>query len=303
LPTDPHADPPVWAAVVVTYEAGPRLTACVQSVLADTSAGPVDVVVVDNGSKDGSVDALRASVPAVAVVTSPGNVGYARAANLGTAETRAPIVAVLNSDTVLEPGAAKALVDRLEREARIGAVGPLLRNPDGTPYPSARTLPSITVAAGHAIVGLWNPENRFSAQYRQLDADPAAPRLVDVVSGAAIWLRRAALDEVGGWDERFFMYLEDTDLCWRLRGAGWDVAYEPSAVVRHEQGASTAQRPYRMLVEHHRSAWRFARKRYTGGRAVLLPFAAAFLAVRAVVVIGAEAVRRRRRRRGEGSDG
>jgi len=233
----------------------------------------------------------------VRVVRAPGNVGYARAANLGAAATRAPVVAVLNVDLVVEPGAAKALLDRLDREARLGAVGPQLRNPDGSAYPSARTMPSIPVAVGHAILGLWKPDNRYTAQYRQLDADPSAPRLVDVVSGAAIWLRRTALDEVGGWDERYFMYLEDTDLCWRLRRAGWDIAYEPSAVVDHEQGAITARRPYRMLLEHHRSAWRFTRVRLTGARAVLLPFAAMFLTARAVAAVAAESWRARGRRR------
>jgi N-acetylglucosaminyl-diphospho-decaprenol L-rhamnosyltransferase len=293
LPTE-EGDPPAWAAVLVSYEAGARLTAAVRSVLADTSAGPVDLVVVDNGSTDGSIDRLRAELPDVRVVRSPGNVGYSRAANLGTAATRAPIVAVLNVDLVVEPGTAKALLDRLDREPRLGAVGPQLLNPDGSVYPSGRTMPSIPVAIGHGILGLWNPDNRFTARYRQLDADPSAPRLVDVISGAAIWLRRAALDEVGGWDERYFMYLEDTDLCWRLRRAGWDVAYEPSAVVHHEQGAITAQVPYRMLVEHHRSAWRFARTRLTGVKVVLRPFAAVFLAARAVLAVAAQAWRRLR---------
>ena len=299
MPTDSQADRPRWAAVVVNYEGGDRLVGCVRSVLADTSAGPVELVVVDNGSTDGSVNGLRALLPDVRVVRAPGNVGYARAANLGAAATRAPVVAILNVDLVVEAGAAKALLDRIDREARLGAVGPQLRNSDGTAYPSARTMPSVPVAVGHAIFGIWNPENRYTAQYRQLDADPSTPRLVDVVSGAAIWLRRAALDEVGGWDERYFMYLEDTDLCWRLRRAGWDVAYEPSAVVDHEQGAITARRPYRMLVEHHRSAWRFARVRYTGAKVVLLPFAAVFLAARAVLALGAAAVSQRR---GRGSD-
>jgi N-acetylglucosaminyl-diphospho-decaprenol L-rhamnosyltransferase len=293
LSTDP-AVLPRWAAVVVTYEAGaPRLLACVRSVLADTSAGPVDLVVVDNGSTDGSTDALRAELPDVRMVRAPGNVGYSRAANLGIAVTRAPIVAVLNADLVVEEGAARALLGRLDREARLGAVGPQLRNPDGSVYPSARTLPSIPDAVGHALLGLWSPDNRYTARYRQLDADPSAPRLVDVVSGAAMWLRRAALDEVGGWDERYFMYLEDTDLCWRLRRAGWDVAYEPSAVIHHEQGAITARVPYRMLLEHHRSAWRFAKVRYTGARMVLLPFAAALLAARAVLAVVTQACRRR----------
>jgi len=297
LPTESDAERPRWAAVVVNYEGGDRLVGCVRSVLADASAGPVEVVVVDNGSRDGSVDTLRVAVPGVRIVRAPGNVGYARAANLGIAASRAPIVAVLNVDTVVEPGAAKVLLDRLDREARLGAAGPRLRNPDGTAYPSARTMPSIPVAIGHGLVGLWKPDNRFTARYRQLDADPSLPRLVDVVSGAAIWLRRTALDDVGGWDEGYFMYLEDTDLCWRLRRAGWDVAYEPSAVVDHEQGVITARRPYRMLLEHHRSAWRFAKVRLTGVQALLLPFAAVFFATRALLAAGAQAWRALGRRR------
>jgi len=297
LPTESDAERPRWAAVVVNYEGGDRLVGCVRSVLADASAGPVEVLVVDNGSRDGSVDTLRVEVPGVRVVRAPGNVGYARAANLGIAASRAPIVAVLNVDTVVAPGAAKVLLDRLDREARLGAAGPRLRNPDGTAYPSARTMPSIPVAVGHGLVGLWKPDNRFTARYRQLDADPSLPRLVDVVSGAAIWLRRTALDDVGGWDEGYFMYLEDTDLCWRLRRAGWDVAYEPSAVVDHEQGVITARRPYRMLLEHHRSAWRFAKVRLTGVQALLLPFAAVFFATRALLAAGAQAWRALGRRR------
>ena len=291
LVTDPQPSRPGWAAVVVNYEAGDLLEACVRSVLADASAGDVDLVVVDNGSSDGSIDKLLSSFPDVRVVRSPGNVGYARAANLGTAATQAPIVAVLNPDTVIRPGAAGAMFDRMAREARLGACGPRLKNPDGSDYPSARSMPTVPVAIGHGVFGMFWPENRFTAKYRQLDADPTAPRLVDWVSGAAIWLRRTALDEVGGWDERYFMYVEDTDLCWRLRGAGWEVAYEPTAVVEHAQGASTSRRPYRMLLEHHRSAWRFAKVRFTGARVVLLPFAAVYFALRAVLAMGEHAWR------------
>jgi N-acetylglucosaminyl-diphospho-decaprenol L-rhamnosyltransferase len=282
---DRQAVRPRWAAVVVNFEPGPMLVGCITSLLADLSAGPAELVVVDNASSDDSIAQLRAVHPDVHVIRAPGNVGYARAANLGIAATRAPIVAVLNPDTVIEPGTAGALVSRLEHDSRLAACGPRLRNPDGTDYPSARTMPSIPVAIGHGLLGIWWPTNPFTAHYRQLDADPSLPRLVDVVSGAAIWLRRRALDDVGGWDERYFMYLEDTDLCWRLRGAEWEVAYEPGGVVVHVQGASTSRRPYRMLLEHHRSAWRFSRKRLTGARAVLLPFAAIYFAVRAVAAV------------------
>ena len=284
---------PRWAAVVVNFESGPLLVECISVLLADTSAGPIDLVVVDNGSKDDSIAALARAHPSVRVVRAPGNVGYARAANLGIAATRAPIIAVLNPDTIPQPGAAGPMVSRLEHEPRVAACGPRLLNPDGSTYPSARSMPSIPIAIGHGLLGLWWPTNPFTSRYRQLDADPALPRLVDWVSGAAIWLSRRALDDVGGWDERYFMYLEDTDLCWRLRAAKWEIAYEPAGVVMHVQAASTSRHPYRMLLAHHRSAWRFARVRLTGPRAALLPFAAVYFAARAVLALGDRAWRTR----------
>jgi N-acetylglucosaminyl-diphospho-decaprenol L-rhamnosyltransferase len=168
-----------------------------------------------------------------------------------------------------------------ERDPSLGGCGPRIRNLDGSDYPSARQVPSVPVAVGHGALGLFRPNNRFTVRYRELDADPSVARDVDWVSGAAIWFRRDALDAVGGWDERYFMYMEDIDLCWRLRGAGWRVAYEPAGNVVHVQGVSASRHPYRMLAEHHRSAWRFARRRFTGARAVLLPFAAVYLGFRA----------------------
>jgi N-acetylglucosaminyl-diphospho-decaprenol L-rhamnosyltransferase len=275
----------------VNYEAGPLLIECVRSVLADASAGPMELVVVDNGSRDGSIDALRAAYPGVRVVRSPGNVGYARAANLGIAATYAPIIAVLNFDLTVAPGTARALVERLERETGLGALGPRVRNRDGSDYPSARRLPTVPVAVGHGLLGLWWPSNPCTTRYRQLDADPARARSVDWLSGSAIWLRRDALDAIGGWDERYFMYMEDVDLCWRLRRGGFAIGYEPAGDVVHVQGAATSRHPYRMLVEHHRSAWRFARRRFTGARVALLPFAAVYLVFRATMAIGEHAWR------------
>jgi N-acetylglucosaminyl-diphospho-decaprenol L-rhamnosyltransferase len=224
-------------------------------------------------------------------VHSPGNVGYARGANLGIAATYAPIVAVLNPDLTVAPGTAGALVERLERDAGLGAVGPRVRNRDGSDYASARRLPTVPVAVGHGVLGLWWPSNPFTVRYRQLDADPSRARSVDWLSGSAVWLRRDALDAVGGWDERYFMYMEDVDLCWRLRRGGFDISYEPAGGVVHVQGAVTARHPYRMLVEHHRSAWRFARRRFTGVRVALLPFAAVYLVFRATMAIGEHAWR------------
>jgi N-acetylglucosaminyl-diphospho-decaprenol L-rhamnosyltransferase len=281
--TSPPEGTAPWAAVVVNYNAGGALLSCVASVLAQDPAP--ELVVVDNSSTDDSVTRLRDAHPAVRVVRSGDNLGYARAANLGIAATDAPVVAVLNPDTVLAPGAAKALVARFDAEPELGAVGPQLHNPDGSLYPSARRVPSVADAVGHGLLFFVWRDNPFTRRYRQIDADPGRPRDVDWVSGAAIWLRRAALDDVGGWDERYFMYVEDVDLCWRLRRSGWRVAYEPAATVEHLLGVSTASRPYRMIAEHHRSLLRFAAVRFTGPRRALLGPAAAFLAARGALAM------------------
>ncbi len=219
---------------------------------------------VDNGSRDGSVALLLRSLPAVRVVDPGGNVGYAAAANRGTAATAAPVVAVCNPDLEVRPGTAAAMLDRLDAEPDLAAVGPALRNPDGTQYPSARAHPALGDAAGHSVLGRLVPRNRFTRRYRQLDVDWSRARDVDWLSGALLFLRRAAVDSVGGWDERYFMYMEDVDLCWRLRRMGWRVAYEPGGEALHVQGASTAARPYRMIVEHHRSVYRFAEPALAG---------------------------------------
>ncbi|HSO96915.1 MAG TPA: glycosyltransferase family 2 protein [Acidimicrobiia bacterium] len=288
-----------WAAVVVNYEAGPLLVACVESLLADTSAGgPPDVVVVDNGSRDGSVAALRDALPTVRIIDAGTNLGYAGGANRGIAETDTPVVAVCNPDAHVAAGTAGALVGRLDAEPRLGAVGPAVFEPDGSPYPSGREIPSTIDAVGHALFERLWPDNPFTRRYRQLDADPDRPRDVDWVSGAAVWLRRTALDAVDGWDARYFMYCEDVDLCWRLRDAGWRVAYEPAGRVVHIHGASTRRHPYRMIVAHHRSLLRFAARRWRGWRRVLLVPAALFLGLRAAVTALARAVEPRAGRRG-----
>jgi len=287
---------PRWAAVVVNYQAGDLLIPCAQSILADDTAGNADVVVVDNGSADGSVARLQRAVPEVRVLDLRDNVGYAGGANRGIAVTSAPVVAVCNADLEVARGTAAAMLTRFDAEPDLAAVGPLIRNVDGTVYPSARSVPNLRDAVGHALLGARWPGNRFSRRYRQLDADVAQPRDVDWVSGAAIWLRRTALDSVGGWDEHYFMYSEDLDLCWRLRRLGWRIAYEPSGSVMHVQGVSTARHPYRMIVQHHRSVYRFAAKRWHGARRLLLAPTAVLLALRAGCAVIARALSPRRAR-------
>jgi N-acetylglucosaminyl-diphospho-decaprenol L-rhamnosyltransferase len=240
-------------AVVVNYNAGAHLVACVRSLRAE---GVDHIVVVDNASRDGSLEAAVAADPGIEVVQTGSNLGFGRASNLGAARVEGDIL-LLNPDAVVEPGAVKALEAVLEQEADVGIVGPRVENPDGTLYPSARTFPALGDAMGHAFVGLVAPRNRFTRRYRMLDWDHAVAARVDWVSGACMLVRRSCFDALQGFDAAFFMYLEDVDLCWRAHRAGWAVAYEPAARIIHVQGVSTDIVPYRMIAEHHRALFTF----------------------------------------------
>jgi N-acetylglucosaminyl-diphospho-decaprenol L-rhamnosyltransferase len=276
------------SAVVVNYNARDHLLACIASLRAE---GLDDVVVVDNDSSDGSRRALEAADPAARIVATGANLGYGTAANRGAAVAAGPRLLVCNSDVVVEPGAVKSLAAVLDAEPGVGIVGPRIESADGTLYPSPRTFPAMGDALGHAFLGLVAPRNRFTRRYRMLDWDHARGRSVDWVSGSCFLAEREAWDAVGGFDEDYFMYVEDVDLCWRAHRAGWDVAFEPEARVIHVQGVSTDLAPYRMIVEHHRSLLRFHRRSSTGMAAALTPAVAAGLATRAALACAQRSLR------------
>jgi N-acetylglucosaminyl-diphospho-decaprenol L-rhamnosyltransferase len=268
------------SAILISYNSAAYLPACVASLRAE---GLTEVVVVDNASSDGSVQAVLASDPSVQVVETGANLGFGTGANRGADVTSGDYLLILNPDTVVEPGTVKALSEALDRDAGLALVGPRMENLDGSLYPSVRRFPDLTVAAGHAFVGLVWPGNPFTRRYRMLDWDHDRPAAdVDWVGGACLLVRRAAFDVVAGFDEGYFMYVEDVDLCWRLHQAGWRVGYEPGGRVVHALGGSSRLMPYRMIAEHHRSLLRFASKSSTGRRRALVPVVAAGLAVRTV---------------------
>jgi N-acetylglucosaminyl-diphospho-decaprenol L-rhamnosyltransferase len=271
------------AAVVVNYNAARHLAICLESLAVN---GVETIIVVDNGSVD---DSKQVAVAAGACWLPIGaNLGYGRAANRGaaTAEGRAADhLLVCNPDLELRPGSMATLRGALAADATVGLVGPRLTNPDGSLYPSARTFPDLVDAIGHGLFGLLAPGNPFTRRYRLLDWDHQQAARVDWVSGACFLARRQAWDAVGGFDASYFMYLEDVDLCWRLARAGWAVGYEPAAEVLHVQGVSTNRHPYRMLVAHHRSMWRFAWHTTAGAKRAALPVVGAGLAGRLAVAM------------------
>ena len=281
------------SAVVVNYKARDHLLECVRSLRVE---GVDDVVVADNDSRDGSREALAASDPGARFLPTGANLGYGTAANRAATLTVGDLLLVCNSDVVLEPGAVKAMVAVLAADRRVALVGPRIENLDGSLYPSPRTFPDLGVALGHAFLGQVAPKNRFTRTYRMLDWDHARTVEADWVSGSCFLVSREAWVTLGGFDESYFMYAEDVDLCWRANRAGWKVAFEPAARVMHAQGVSTDQRPYRMIVEHHRSLLRFWRRTTTGPLAALVPVVAAGLVVRAGLACAQRAVGSRRAR-------
>jgi len=275
---DDVEDPGV-AVVIVNYESGPALLQCVEDWMAD---GAVDVVVVDNGSADGSVERVRARYRDLEVVTPGRNLGYGAAANRGVAATTTPRIVVSNPDLEVRPGTLAHLSEALDDHPRWALVGPLIRTSSGERYPSARHFPSLVDAGGHALLGIFVPDNRFTRSYQRNDLDQVSggPVEVDWVSGACFLVRRSAFEQVGGFDESYFMYAEDVDLCWRLGQQDWSAAYVPTAEVTHRQGVSTDHHPFRMIFEHHRSLLRFAVRSSRGWRRALLPLVAVGIGIR-----------------------
>lgn len=270
-------------AVVVSYNPGGDLEPCVRSLLA---GGVGEVVVADNGSVDGAVDALeRLVLPGVRIVRTGGNHGYGGGANRGAAGVTGRPVLVSNADLVVSEGAIDALVERLDEEPDLGIVGPRLRNTDGSVYVSGRPFPSMADAFGHAFLGLVWKENPWSKRYLLTGWDRETGSDVDWISGAFLLVRAEVWEALGGFDERFFMFMEDVDLCWRTHRAGWRVAMEPAAEVVHVIGAARARHPYRMVAEHHRSMWRWSRARFAGWRTWLLGPVALALVLRALLVM------------------
>lgn len=217
-----------------------------------------EVIVVDQESLDGSADMVEREFPAVRLIRQKPNIGFAAGNNLAYRHARGRYFLLLNSDTVVRPGWLTELVRYAEEHPRAGLIGPKLLNPDGSLQYSCRRFP--TLAAGlfrHTPLEWLLPRNPFTGDYLMRDWDHNEPRCVDWLSGACLMARREMIEEIGGLDERYFMYFEDVDWALRARKAGWEVHYVPSPVVLHEIGRSSDRRPRRMIVMHHESAYRY----------------------------------------------
>ncbi|MGC0364924.1 N-acetylglucosaminyl-diphospho-decaprenol L-rhamnosyltransferase [Rhodococcus sp. 27YEA15] len=253
---------PKLAVVTVTYSPGEHLENFLSSLAEATTESP-QVILADNGSTDGAPEAAEAGYEHVRLLRTGGNIGYGGAINRAVTELDPDIeyVVISNPDIRWSPGSLDELLAAAERWPRAGALGPMVLEPDGSPYPSARAVPDITSGIGHALFGTVWPKNPWTARYRQ-DDEAASERVAGWLSGSCLLVRRPAFDAISGFDSRYFMYMEDVDFGDRLGKAGWLNVFVPEAVVTHTKGHAAGRNPELMLPAHHRSAYRFQADRH-----------------------------------------
>lgn len=278
--------------VTVTYSPGAHLDRFLAT-LAHATDRPVTVVMADNGSTDGAPEEAVERYPNVHLLRTGANLGYGGAVNRAVeAYLRDPSYAgdaeffvVANPDVQWGPHSIDEMLEAAARWPRAGSLGPLIHDPDGSVYPSARHQPSLIRGGMHAVVGPFWKNNPWTAAYRQERLEPSE-RPVGWLSGSCLLLRRSAFDQVNGFDERYFMYMEDVDLGDRLADAGWSNVYVPSAEILHDKGHATGRDPARNLAAHHTSTYTFLADRHPGWWQAPLRWAIrSALAVRAGLVV------------------
>ena len=284
------------SVILVSYRSREPLLGGLRALRSDAAAADLalEIVVVDNDSRDGTIEALAAEFPEVRVIANPDNAGYARAVNQGLAATRGAFALILNPDCEVRAGALRALLGHLAARPRAGLAGPRILNPDGSLEYSARSFPDhLTFLFNrYSLLTQLFPGNPFSRRYLLTDWDHASVREVDWISGACMLARREAVGEVGGMDEAFFMFNEDVDWCRRMKQAGWTVSYEPAAVVVHHIGASRSRVAARVIWGRHVGMIHYFHKHHPTSPLLSLP-ADALILLRAALMIAANALRLR----------
>lgn len=251
--------------VVVAADSGPLLDACIDAGIA--SAARVEIILVDNASSDGVVERVAArhrDDVRLRIIGNPKNLGFGPAVNIGARQARGDVLLVLNPDCRLQTSTVERMRSVLATDARIGLLGVNVRSPDGRSARGNRRRDPTLRRAAMEMSGLARLERRFPSLAGvevRAPADGAhEPEDVEAVSGACMMLPRETFDQVQGFDEAYFLHVEDLDLCRRVRDAGKRVVIANAIDVVHEQGSSSRKRPLFVMMHKHRGMWRYFKK-------------------------------------------
>jgi GT2 family glycosyltransferase len=253
------------SVIVVTWNAKKFVDENFGSILADLGGISGEVIAVDNASTDGTPDMIAERFPSVKLVRSPKNLGFSRANIAAINQSQGKYVCLVNPDVRVLPGCFRTLMDYLEKNPKVGVVGPKTYNPDGSLQRSCMRAPSVWISFCRALALDKTALGRIPlfGGISMEDFDHNKTRKVDVLNGAFLMIRRSAMDQVGLIDERFFMYGDDLDWCVRFGKAGWPVMFYPGAEIIHHGGGVTARAPLYFYVEMHKANLQYFQKHHS----------------------------------------
>ncbi|MEN1989105.1 glycosyltransferase family 2 protein [Paenibacillus hubeiensis] len=250
--------------IIVNYNTRQLTLDCLASVYASHTSYQYEIVVIDNASHDGSVEAIRTAYPQVRMIANRDNTGFAVANNQGMKVARGRYILLLNSDTVVQPDTLEVMIGFMDRHPEMGASGCKVILPDGSLDKACKRgfpTPSASFYYAFGLSRLFPDRPKFN-QYQLGHLSPDDEYPIDCLVGAFMLVRREVVEQVGGLDETFFMYGEDVDWCYRIKEAGWGIYYYPRTYIVHYKGASARRKPMKIVYEFHRAMWVFHRKHY-----------------------------------------
>ena len=252
---------PDISILIVSWNVRDLLLACLAALPDAVADATYEVILVDNASQDGTVDAVREAFPQVQIIANQENRGFTGGNNQALALARGRSLLLLNPDTRPLPGSIAELHRFLQSHPDVGAVGPRLWYGDGSPQPNRRRFPTLsTLFTESTIIQHYLPGLPLFAHYIMADQPDDQVQEVDWLVGAALMVRREVYQQVGGLDEGFFMYSEELDWCRRIKAAGWRICYDPAAEIIHYEGKSSEQAVARRDIAFFSSRVRYTRK-------------------------------------------
>jgi len=251
---------PVLSIVIVTFNSAAVIGECLRSIEREQTSNIFETIVVDNGSTDGTPDLVRSEFPWVNLLADHGNLLFAGGNNYGFKQATSSLIFMLNPDTVIHPGALHHLVAFANAHPQAGMIAPHLVNPDGSLQHNTFRFPDLQQALYgffERLAPIDSPQNG-----RYPSADYERVRAVEHILGAALLFRRDLYDRLPGMDEKFGIYFEETDWCYRARQAGWQLLYTPEATITHLGAHSTSRNPEQSSAQFYKSQSYFYRKNY-----------------------------------------
>ncbi len=244
------------SVIIVNWNTKDLLCQCIDSLAHTVKKIDTEIFVVDNGSTDGSIGAVREKFPGVKMIENPVNLGFAKANNQALSISKGRYLLLLNPDTHVKDEAIPQMLSFMNAHAEAGVVGAQLLNSDGSKQNSIANFPSLATELVNKSLLRWLFPEKFPGK----ETDYPGPVEVDSVIGACMLVRREAMEQVGLLDEEFFLFLEETDWCSRMKKAGWKIYHIPQAEVLHFQGKSAEAEKGKARIEYYRSRYHYFRK-------------------------------------------